>query len=87
MEEIRLEFYRVHEVGEYASPFIEEDQLPLTLEMKSVPRYKDQFWFGDQKYYAHDVIYNMHPTNGEYNVTVKMYRKAHLHEMKYDNHQ
>ena len=49
--------------------------------MNSVPRYKDQFKFGELNYFVHDIVYNMNPNSGEYDVTIKLYRKVKRSEM------
>ena len=84
MEKIKLEFYKVYEPGELQKPFIqpENGNEYLSLEMRSVPRYKDQFIFGDKTYFVHDIIYDMNASNGEYDVTIKLYRKVEANEME-----
>jgi hypothetical protein len=84
MERIRLEFYRVYEPGEMQAPFIKPENGNdfLDLEMRSVPRYKDQFNFGNNSYFVHDIIYAMNANNGEYNVTIKLYRKVGFQEFE-----
>ena len=82
MENIKLEFYKVYEPGELQAPFVqpENGNESISVEMRSVPRYKDQFNFWKKSYFVHDIIYNMEG-NGEYIVTLKLYRKVDVNEM------
>ena len=83
MEKITLEFYKVYEPGELQAPFIqpEKGNDSITLEMRSVPRYKDQFNFCTKSYFVHDIIYDMNGA-GEYGVIIKLYRRVEKNEME-----
>jgi hypothetical protein len=83
MEKITLEFYKVYEPGEMQAPFVqpENGNESLSIEMRTVPRYKDQLKFNNKEYFVHDIIYDMDAT-AEYKVVIKLYRKATLNEME-----
>ena len=83
MEIVTFEFYKVYEPGELQAPMVqpENGNDSITQEMRSVPRYKDQFNFGAKKYFVHDIIYDMNAGNGTYKVIIKLYRKIGVGEL------
>lgn len=55
---IHFEFKTMYEPDENAPPQFEIEHVE-TLEMESVPRFKDRINFKGKKYFIYDVIYNV----------------------------